>query len=91
MTDTKIEDPHILSTVAANIVSHMQDRPGTWDFQKAFKPYIRLMDLQSRLDENQLSATSAAANEARLLYLMKRASDLNEQIQALLLEIAALK
>ncbi len=83
--------PHILSTVAADIVSHMEYRPGTWDFEIAFAPYIKLMDLRSREAENQLSVSSAAENEARVLYLMKRAREINEMISQVEAQINAMR
>lgn len=89
MTEKQLE-PHRLSVVANDLVRHMRDLPGTWDFEKAFQPHIRLMDLESRAAENELSSSSIAANEARVLYLMKRSRELQDEIQAVKSEIAAL-
>ena len=72
---------HSLSIVAAKVVRDSQLKPGIWDFEKAFAPYIELMDLVAKATEISLAASSAAAAEARMLYLLNRRLELENRIR----------
>ena len=76
------EKAHLLSVIAAEVVRNMADKPGTWDFEKAFRPHLAMLDLKARSTENELSQSSAAAHEGKELYLFKRGMELRAAIEA---------
>jgi hypothetical protein len=81
MLEQQRVQPHILSTIAANVVRETRDHlPGTWDFEKAFRRHIELIELRARAEENEFMASTAAATEARTLHLFTRGVELRNAI-----------
>jgi hypothetical protein len=72
-----------ISIVAAEVVKSMADRPGTWDFEKVFRPYVRLIQLRARADLVSELAGTKAASDARILYLFRLGVELRDEIHSL--------
>lgn len=87
----KEEAPHPLSVLAARVVHSMPDKPGTWDFEKVFKSYIALMDLESREAENRLAQGTEAANEGKQFYLFRRGLEIQKDITEAKKKVAEFK
>ena len=76
-------EAHPLSVIAAEVVRNMQDKPGTWDFEQAFRPYVELIKLQTREDENRITLNAESAQTGKLLYLFNRGLELKKAIYEL--------
>jgi len=72
-----------MASVAAKVTRDLGGRlPGLWDFYQAFIPYMELVCLEERRNENKLSQSTTAAEHGKLLFLFKRGTELEDEIQA---------
>lgn len=71
-----------MASAAAAVVRQRGDLPGYSEFFEEFKPHMELILLQERLSETEQAVSAAAAEEGKRLYLLGRAQQLVDAIQA---------